>query len=484
MATFRRWIVLMAILSLFGTFAYAAEPATKTADSAAIEERLSRLEEEIRMLRSELAAAKKEQAQKAETDASAAQDLAIVKRQLELDREAAAEKAKTAPVMTASAKDGFSIKSPDNDFILKLRGLLQADTRAVSGKKGSSSDDTFLMRRVRPIFEGTIYKNIDFKFVPDFGQGTTAMQDAYFDLKYVPEARLQVGRIKSPFGIERLQSSADTLFTELGLSGNLTPNYDIGAALHSESLLDGRLSYSVGLFNGAPDNTSIDSDIDGSKEIAARIFVNPFKGGDISLLDGLGVGFATTFGNETGTSTSTYLPTYKTMGQQTFFSYKSGVIADGDHVRYSPQAYYSYGSFGLLAEQISSLQNVTLGSASKRLNNTGWQVAASYLLTGEAATYKSVVPREAFDPANGKWGAIELVARLSELDIDNDAFPTFATSTSSASSAKAWGAGLNWYLNKNAKWQFDYETTSFVGGDTGRDRRDEQAVMTRIQLAF
>ena len=84
--------------------------------------------------------------------------------------------------------------------------------------------------------------------------------------------------------------------------------------------MDGKLGYAVGVFNGAVDNGSIDSDMDGNKELAARIFANPWKGGDIALLDGLGIGFAATAGNKEGTGPDgQYLPSYKTFGQQTFF---------------------------------------------------------------------------------------------------------------------------------------------------------------------
>ena len=462
-----RRMILAVTLSFLVASAYAANVDSKAEDTATIEERLSRLEEEVRLLRSQLEAEKKANAEKAE-----AQALLV-------------GKASTGPIITADAKDGFSISSNDKDFVLRFRGLFQADGRAVSGKAGSVSDDTFLLRRVRPSFEGTVWKYIDFRFVPDFGGGSSQIQDAFLDLKYFPFAKVKVGRFKSPFGIERLQSSGDTLFTELALPGNLTPNYDIGVVLHGELLLDGRLSYALGMLNGAADNASIDSDIDSNKEIAARVFVNPFKGGDSPLLEGLGVGFATTLGNPEGTSSSSYLPAYKTTGQQTFFSYRSGAAADGDHVRYSPQAYYSYGSFGLLAEYITACQDVTLGGASATMRNKGWQFAASYVITGEAATYGTVVPEEPFDPASGRWGAVELVGRVSEIDIDDDAFPTFANPDTAASKAMAWGAGINWFLNRNVKWQFDYETTTFEGGRTGgRDRQDERSLMTRLQLAF
>jgi len=415
------------------------------------------------------------------------QNQKVMQRQLEIEREQAAEKAKTAPLVTASAKEGFSLKSPDGEFSLRLRGLLQADSRVVDGRDDpKASDATFLLRRARPFFEGTVFKDIDFRIVPDFGEGKAALQDAYLDFKYIPEAKLQVGRYKVPFGIERLQSNADTLFTELALSGNLTPNYDLGITLHSESLLDGKLSYAVGVFNGAVDNGSIDSDVDGNKELAARVFATPWKGGGIALLDGLGIGFAATAGDKEGDATrGQYLPSYKTPGQQTFFKYRDDAFADGVSIRYSPQVYYSYGSFGLLAEYIVSSQDVTRGANSDELQNTGWQVAASYVLTGEAASYKGVVPRKVFNPAANTWGAFEAVARVSQLDVDEDAFPTYADPAKYAESAKAWGLGLNWYWNKNVKWMFDYRHTAFDGGETGgRDREAEDAVLIRAQLAF
>ena len=301
---------------------------------------------------------------------------------------------------------------------------------------------------MRPIFEGTVSKYIDFRIMPDFGSGKTELQDAWLDFKYFgPEAKLQVGKFKEPFGIERLQSGTDTLFVERGLPNNLVPNRDIGASLHGD-LFNGKLSYAAGVFNGVADGASLDSDIDNNKEFAGRVFVNPFKG-DIGLLEGLGVGFAVTTGKAEGTgSSATYLPSFKTPGQSTFFSYRSDAVADGQHTRYSPQTYYSYGSFGLLGEYVVSEQEVTRGADTKKISNDAWQVAASYVLTGEPASYKSVVPREVFDPQKGTWGAFEVVGRVGELNVDDAAFPTFADITKSAKSAKSWGVGLNWYLEQ------------------------------------
>jgi len=493
MKKYNLWATVIVIVALHGDYpAFAQEANEISAEMKikALEEKLNNLEHKQKLLEQQLEA--KKRAAVAEVNSVQTEKLneleqrqKVVERQLEIEREAAAEKAKAAPIVTANAREGFSIKNPDDSFKLRLRGYVQADSRSVSGNEGSTStnDDTFLLRRVRPIFEGTVFKDVDFRIMPDFGSGKTELQDAWFDFKYFPEARLQVGKFKTPFGIERLQSGTDTLFIERGLPNNLVPNRDIGAALHSD-LFGGKFSYALGIFNGVADGASLDSDVDNNKEFAGRIFVNPWKGGDNPILDGLGVGFAATLGNKDGTSSSTYLASYKTPGQQTFYSYRSGVFADGQALRYSPQAYYSYGSFGLLTEYVTSSQEVTLGANSDKLTNTGWQVAASYVLTGEAASYKSVIPKEVFNPATGTWGAFEVVGRYGQLDVDEDAFPIYVNSATSAKSATAAGGGLNWYWNRNVKWMLDYERTTFDGGDGGQNRATENAVLARVQVTF
>src|SRR5687768_10615724 len=91
------------------------------------------------------------------------QELRILKRQLELDKESSTEKAKTTPIVSAGA-GGFSIRSPDDNFLLKVRGYIQADGRFFpDDNSGGTSNDAFLMRRVRPIFEGTVFEKFDYR---------------------------------------------------------------------------------------------------------------------------------------------------------------------------------------------------------------------------------------------------------------------------------------------------------------------------------
>ena len=86
--------------------------------------------------------------------------------------------------------------------------------------------------------------------------------------------------------------------------------------------------------------------------------------------------------------------------------------------------------------------------------------------------------------------AWEVVARYQQQEIDDDAFDQgYANPTTSAKSAKTWGAGLNWYLNQWVKLAVNYEQTRFEQGGGGsltnpQDREDERVLLSRLQFSF
>ena len=212
------------------------------------------------------------------------------------------------------------------------------------------------------------------------------------------------------------------------------------------------------------------------------MFVEPWKGGD-GALSGLGFGIAASSGDKHGAGNN-FLPRYRTPGQATFFSYRGTVLADGRHSRWSPQAYWYAGPFGLLGEYIRSKQDVTAGAARASLGHEAWQLVGSWVLTGEKASHRGVAPNQPFTPGAAGWGAFEVVARYGELDIDDDAFPLFADAGAAASSATAWSLGLNWYLNRNLKLVANYSQADFDGGAAGGDRETEKTFFTRAQFSF
>ena len=426
------------------------------------------------------------------------QKILVLERKLEIKEEADKGAAASAAVAKASPR-GFSIQSGDGQNQVKLRGVVHFDGRYLANDDPNGVTDTWQATRIRPIVEGTVGGIYDFRFTPDFGQGRTVIQDAYVTGRFDPSFQVTAGKFKAPVGLERLQGSNDLRFVARAFPTSLAPNRDLGLQVAGK-LVDSRLDYVVAFLNGSNDGASSeafgDVDINDDKEWAARLFAHPFAESDRFAISGLGLGIAATYTDQDGTAAQPLLPAFRTPAQSTFFRYRTGAtstLAAGERTRIAPQAYYYFGSFGLLGEYTQVSQDVARTTAAGlregSLDTTAWQLAASWFLTGEEAAFRGFKPGSIFSLENGTWGAFELVGRYHELSIDNDAFiggaDSFADPAVSARKATAWALGVNWYLNENVKWVLNYERTRFDGGAAdGADREDEEAFLTRVALGF
>jgi phosphate-selective porin OprO/OprP len=486
-----------AVGSQFALSAFAAD--APAADSSEAE--IAALKKEIQALEQKVDKLEHQQQQQAAAPAPAAQPASlealdqkvrILERERENDQAAAAEFVKTQPKF-AMTQNGFSFSSADSNFVAQLHGVLQLDSRSFFQDGGNNGTDGFLLRRARPIFTGTVFRDFDYNFTPDFGGSTVQIVDAYMNYHYNSALQLEAGKFKGPIGLEQLVADRDTLFNERSLVTDLVPNRDLGVQLHGD-VLDGTVSYALGLVSGANDynGTTVNSPTQDDKAFEGRLFFQPWKNSDVSALRGLGFGLAGSYlANHPQTNSATGLtPGYTTDGQQKFFSYNAGVNAKGAGWRYSPQAYYYYGPLGFMGEYVMSDQQVASATKSADLSNTAWEITGSWVLTGEDASYYGVTPRHPFDPRNGGWGAWQLVARYAALDVDGKAFSDgFATSTKSADGANAWSVGLNWYLNRNIRADLSFSHTTF-DGFTGKPApgtvpaQSENVLFSRLQLAF
>ena len=407
-----------------------------------------------------------------------------LREQVELRKQATPEKLTAAPTVSAGAS-GFSLRSADSNFVLRVRGYLQADSRwYVNDHEAGDANDTFLLRRVRPILEGTVWDKYDFRVMLDFGSAVNSsannnayVQDAYFTARWFDEFQFVGGKMKEPVSLERLQSGANLPFVERGYTAQVAPNRDVGFLFQGE--LFEALNYQVGAFNGTADGGSADIEsADDEKDAAARLFAHPFRRPEIEPLKEFGIGIAGTYGNHEGA-----LRSFSSPGQQRIFGYASGAAADGNHWRLAPQGYWYWGPFGLFGEYLVSNQEIVDGVEAERLEHTAWQLAASYVLTGERNSWRGITPKRPFSVKDGGWGAVELTARVQQLDVDDNAFPTFA-STDNATEANSWGVGLNWHLNRNFKLQVNYDHSDFKGGTSELLRDGEQSLFTRAQISF
>ena len=458
---FVRWVILPAILAFSPPASARAQSARVAQSDPALEQRVKELEETVRRL---------------QRSQGGVEDL--------ID-----DKIRQAKPV-AGYKDGFFIQTQDGDWRLRLGGYTQFDGRFFPSDAKGLNTDQFVFRRVRPILEGTVAKYFDFRIMPDFAGSKIVLFDAYADFKYWPQAKLRAGKFKPPVGLERLQSATAIVFAERAAPTNLVPNRDLGIQLFGD-LWNGALSYQLGVFNELQDLANNDGDVGDDKEFAGRIFAQPFVNTSIAPLAGLGFGIAGTYGNQQGSLSSPELATYKSPGQANIFSYRKGdtlpdtVIADGILYRWTPQAYYYFGPLGLLFEYVESDTPVTKDKTSETLSNHAWEVTASWVLTGEKASFRGVTPDRPFDPRKNQWGAFEVAFRADSLDIDGDAFAKgFADPKKAIGRATGYAGGINWYLNKNIKLVLDYFHSDFrKGGSTG-DRPREEAIIGRVQLVL
>ena len=194
-------------------------------------------------------------------------------------------------------------------------------------------------------------------------------------------------------------------------------------------------------------------------------------------MSGLGFHIGASTGKQTGT-----LPTFRTSATQTYFSYASGVAAEGTRTRVSPAVFYYFKSFGGFAEFMRSTQEVSRAGVLTDVANRGWDVTTSYVVTGDTTTDRGVRPKNNFDPAAGHWGALQLLARVAKLSADSDAFTNGLAASTASREAKQWSVEANWYPNYWIKYYVSYERTAFAGGNATRP--SENAVIVRTQLAF
>ena len=413
------------------------------------------------------------------------QELDTLKRQRDLDQEVATGAAAKTATASLDSK-GLVFSSPDGKYQFAINAQVNVDADGF-GKDGGTLQDQIQDRLIRPTFSGRA-GNASFKITPELGGTSSAaasIVDAFVEYKVSDPLQFRFGKFKSPIGLERLQADPDVLWTERGNSTNLVPNRDVGY-LAFGTFASGAVEYQVGELDGAADTVNFNNDIDNHKDLVYRVFATPLAQSDFVWLQGLGIGYAGTDGNHLGTTTNTQLPAYKTTGQQTFFKYNTNVFSSGKETRSNPEAYLYINNFGLLADYVEEKQTVKLAANSAELKNKALDISGSWILTGEAASFKGgVKPFHDFNINGSGWGAWELTARYGYTEIDKAAFTGgYASLSSSASKATSTGFGIGWYLSQNLKLLADVDKTKFVRGAATGNRPDENFTSGRVQFRY
>ncbi|MCO5165421.1 MAG: OprO/OprP family phosphate-selective porin [Planctomycetes bacterium] len=359
-----------------------------------------------------------------------------------------------------------------NGHRLELRGRIHLDGRFLAQRDRDDTSDTFLVRRARLEMQGVLWRRLEFELSGEFGKERAELFEAYLNLRALPQLQLKVGQMRFPFGLTRTTSSNYLLHPERPVAmSRLVQGRDIGVMLHG-LLLDGRLRWVLGAFNGVGANAA-DSDRD--LDVAARLELRPVP----PLL--LGASFAYTPPERDGRGPRDV----STVGDEVtrFLDYDGDNVRRGRRVRAGADARVRWGPLEVAVEAIvdRSYDVRNEDGLPDDLWAAGGAVDVAWLITGEERRNQVEPKRPLF--SEGEWGpgAFEVAARFETFRADPDVLRRgFARGTDRMDSGTF---TLSWYPWKAIRLMLSYTYSRFDDPVTvapGDRLRDEHVVITRL----
>lgn len=420
-------------LTALPTIAFAQTPA----------ERLQALEERLLVLESELAQYK---------------EAAVQQRVAELE----AEKNKK-PGGTFELRPAPRFTSDDKKFSFRLRGRAEMDYAAFNIRKGPRDFNSGTeLRRARLGIDGTMFSDWQYRLEADFaGAGRddsntqeVDINDAY--VRYAPkDARyfVTIGQHKTPNGLEQLASSPNLTFLERSnASGAFLDRRTAGGDRKfgiSYTYQGASWTATAGVFgqnlalSGAPVGATPIPDE--SYGVAARVTWAPIQEETRWIHLGASGYYRDTKGQKAirfGDRPEVRVDNVRTVD--------TGNVAAGSYYFAGAEAAASFGPFSVQGEYMSTWVDRTAGP---KVSFDGGYVALSYVITGETVSYKNgvvegVKPKANFSPSGGGWGAWQIAARYSFIDL-NDL-------TVLGGKEDNITVALNWWINPNLRTSFNY----------------------------
>jgi len=345
---------------------------------------------------------------------------------------------------------GFRVRSADGSRRLHLGGRLLLDGGLIhygddlAPRADSGWDAEGEVRQARLFVQGSVFRRLLFKV--EYEVADTEFKDVYVGLRKLgPLGTLQVGYMGEPFSLEQRMSTLHITFMERSLMNALVPHRNSGLLL-TNTLFGDRLRWALGAFvivDSFQERKDPAEGFEDDWEITGRFTGVLLEEDDGRHLLTAGLSYSHTFADAENV-------TYETR-PESFLAKALLETPPIDQVdgqdRVGLEAAWVRGPFSIQAEAVA-LQ-IDRGSGSD-LTFWGGYLQASHFLTGEHRIYGKkvglftrVVPSEPFRWGGGTWGAFEVAARLSYLDLDDHDVRGGRELNATV--------GLNWYLLANMR---------------------------------
>ncbi|MDZ4778946.1 MAG: porin [Planctomycetia bacterium] len=402
--------------------------------------------------------------------------------------------------MTASFKNGLELKSKHGDFRLHIGGRTQFDgvwlednAGFYQGAGGVGDADAVNFRRARLRIDGTAYEVMEFALEYDFANNVndnvglqpadentniinvTAPTDLWWEFKEVPwVGHIKIGNMKEPLGLEHNTSSRFLDFMERSynqdaFTGPFNNGFSPGI-MFWDTLFDNRALIAVGAFKNT-NNVFVFDTGDGEGALTGRFtclpwFDEPSKGRRLLHL-GINGSFRD-LDNNGRLRVRSRASLRNGPGALNPVLADTGFINGDNQTLVGPEAALVLGPLLIQSEYMTSyLNNASSGGVDRgTVFYHGYYCEALYFLTGEHRLYEAergafgrVVPHEnAYLVRSGGgrgWcfcrGAWQVGARFSHLDLRDAGIDGGVIQDVTL--------GLNWFLNPNFKFQWNYVYT-------------------------
>ena len=364
---------------------------------------------------------------------------------------------------------------------LKPYLLLQLDEGGTFNQNRDGGQATgFNTRRARVGAEATVANQVEIGVVYDFGS-TPGSNSKFFeaDIAYTGLGPFVVraGIFKPAFTLEYAQSAADILFLERASIVNIVGGLVAGAGRTGAQVgASGDRWLAAAFLTGGTNGPGSESD---QRAVLGRVAGLAIKMDSVSLHLGASGAWLYQVPRGDGQRVLSFSDQPELQIDTVDASLSTGSLKAAGARMGGFEAGLSWNRLWVQAEWYG-LHTDRSGGAGRDLFFSGEYIQASYTLLGKPRQWKSKIaawgspsPTEAFNPLTGQWGAVEIAARFSAVDL-NDADIRGGRQT-------VWAAGASWYPVDPLKFVLQYQHTDITAAAVPRQL---DAVALRGQIHF
>ena len=387
----------------------------------------------------------------------------------------------TAPRITQSATNRFGLESADGQYSIALTGRLHLDVgdyiNVHPGSRAapvSNLSSGFNARRARIGVTGKAFGDWTYTFIYDAGNSNDVtprgIEYAQFNYRGFKNTILDFGYSDTFFALDEATNTNDIMFMERATPVAVATQFNagdfrsnVGARFYSDR-------YWLGAYFTGPQQ--------GQSHAQTAEQFGAFQRGTYQLLRGpdysLHLGAAV---DELLKAPNTGIDTPNAI-----------TLNDPPELRIDSTAILNTGTLGSVANPVTggTVYNLETAAGYKNLfwqgeyfhyaldrrglqqaNFDGGYGQVGWTLTGESrkyipetGAYSAIIPDRPFSLAEGGWGAWELGARVSYIDLNGNftAGLPLASQPSAVAGGKqtSFTLGLNWYVNSNMRFMLNY----------------------------